>query len=774
MAKDIPAAGGFLAAFLSFVFVLALLLLAEYPFQPPSPLPATAPQSEFSAERAMEHVREVARNPHPTGSAEDSRVRDYISRQMEALAIETAIQTAAVVRTSRRRRGAAVGATVHNIACRLPGSASTKAVLLVTHHDSVPTGTGASDDGSGVATLIETARALRASPRLRNDVLFLFTDAEELGLLGATAFVNEHPWAGNVGVVLNFEARGSCGPSMMFETSAHNGWLIHEVARAAPRTLASSFMYDFYRRMPNDTDLTVFKNAGLAGLNFAYAGCWPRYHTMGDSIENIDPRSLQHDGYYALTLARRFGGLDLTHTSESDAVYFSLLNRLVHYPSNWTPGLTVLTVILFVAVLVLGFRTDRLRWRGVGFGALGCLGAAAAAAAVSQLAWSFLKTTPLASMLPYGMAYNSEQYAAAFLGLTAATFCAAAVWLRRRFDPLSLSVGMLIWWLAGSVLTGLYAPGGNYLFVWPLMLALLVLGALFALDTAEGSGRLAWSWALPVAAAALLFAPVVLMLLDLLSTSGLIPLAISATLLLGFLLPVILVVAASWRGWLPAGLAALTLCLMVVAATRAGYNQAHPEAVGLFYYLDADTGRASFVTTDSRLNTWTAAFMKAGVEHGNLRTYAPFAAPVLLSPAPAAPLEPPALSTLQDVGAGDLRILRLQLRSPRHSRAMWISAGSSILGALINGKEIAALPAGGTEGGWGVYYVGAPESTVELSLVTRREEKLSLRVVDQSDGFPALGGSPYPPRPPDLMPSPALIIESSTLVSRTFQLPTPQ
>jgi len=106
---------------------------------------------------------------------------------------------------------------------------------------------------------------------------------------------------------------------------------------------------------------------------------------------------------------------------------------------------------------------------------------------------------------------------------------------------------------------------------------------------------------------------------------------------------------------------------------------------------------------------------------------------------------------------------------------LWISAAKGrILGALINGKEVTAQPGGENDGGWGVYYVGAPDSTVELTLVTRREEKLSLRVVDQSDGFPASGGAPYPPRPPDLMPSPALIFDSSTLVSRVFQLPTPQ
>jgi len=84
-------------------------------------------------------------------------------------------------------------------------------VLLVAHYDSVPTGPGANDDGVGVATLLETARALTASAPLQNDVIFLFTDSEETGLLGAQAFVTEHLWAKEVEVVLNFEGRGNGG-----------------------------------------------------------------------------------------------------------------------------------------------------------------------------------------------------------------------------------------------------------------------------------------------------------------------------------------------------------------------------------------------------------------------------------------------------------------------------------------------------------------------------------------------------------------------------------
>ena len=123
--------------------------------------------------------------------------------------------------------------------------------MLCAHYDSVPEGPGASDDAAGVAVVLETLRALKAGPPLDRDVIALFTDGEESGCLGARVFVDEHPWAGDVGIVLNFDARGNSGPSIMFETSDGNGWLIRKYAQAAQQPLATSVSMDVYKIMPN-------------------------------------------------------------------------------------------------------------------------------------------------------------------------------------------------------------------------------------------------------------------------------------------------------------------------------------------------------------------------------------------------------------------------------------------------------------------------------------------------------------------------------------------
>ncbi|NJL27883.1 MAG: M20/M25/M40 family metallo-hydrolase [Thermoanaerobaculia bacterium] len=219
------------------------------------------------------------------------------------------LQDATVVSAGGRARPAV--ARVVNVLGRLVGRERGRALLLLTHYDSVPNSPGASDDGSGVAAVLETLRALRSGPQLRNDVIFLFTDGEEAGLLGARAFAEQHPWIDDVGAVVNFEARGTRGPSLMFETSDGNARLIGELRRAMGHPRATSYSYEIYKLLPNDTDFSVFRRRGLPGMNFAFIHGATAYHTAQDSFENLDPRSLQHHGEAALGLARGLGEADL-------------------------------------------------------------------------------------------------------------------------------------------------------------------------------------------------------------------------------------------------------------------------------------------------------------------------------------------------------------------------------------------------------------------------------------------------------------------------------
>ncbi len=151
---------------------------------PPEAVPETAPLSTFSSGRAMRHLRVIARAPHPTGSAENHAVRDYIVEQLATLGLDPEVQQATAV--NDEFLSPVSSGRVHNVVARLKGTVSSRSVLLAGHYDSVPTGPGASDDGAAVAALLETARALHSGAPFRNDVIFLFTDGEEPGMLGAS------------------------------------------------------------------------------------------------------------------------------------------------------------------------------------------------------------------------------------------------------------------------------------------------------------------------------------------------------------------------------------------------------------------------------------------------------------------------------------------------------------------------------------------------------------------------------------------------------------
>jgi hypothetical protein len=319
------------------------------PLPRPAPLPAGAPAGEFSAQRAMVTVRAIAQRPHPVGSADHDRVRDFVLGEFTRLGLSPTTQQGFDLLRTRR---------VENILARLPGTGgTTRPVLLTAHYDSTRRGPGAGDDAHGVAVLLETLRALRQSPALRNDVVFLVTDGEEAGLLGASAFVRDVPWPFVPGVVLNFEARGTGGAATMFETSTSNEWLVRTLQTAVPGANATSFAYEVYRRMPNDTDLTVFKRAGLPGMNFAFIEHPQWYHRPEDDPAHLDLRSLQEQGNYALSLARLFGAQDLNQPHSGDAVYFPTpLTPLVVYSTGWVFPLACFTVAALTAAAIVGRR----------------------------------------------------------------------------------------------------------------------------------------------------------------------------------------------------------------------------------------------------------------------------------------------------------------------------------------------------------------------------------------------------------------------------------
>jgi hypothetical protein len=743
-------------SFLIFAFVLLVTALLAVHQGVPDPVPATAPPAVFSSLRALSHLNTFATAPHPIGSAEHDRVRDYLLAQFRALGITPEVQRTTGI-TSRYR----VGGTVENIVARLKGSfGSSDAVALVAHYDSVPAGPGAGDDGSGVASILETLRALEAGPPLRNDMLFVITDGEEDGLLGASAFVAENPNAKDIRVLANFEARGNAGPSQMFETSSGNGRLVNDWATAAPHPDGSSLTYEVYKHMPNDTDMTVFKRAGDAGLNFAFIGNWEAYHTPLDNPQLLDRGSLQQDGENALSFAQTFGNADLSELHSRDGVYFSLPGNLfLRYSTSYVWPLAILSGLLLLGAMFYASGAWQTR--------------------LSQVFASFFLQLALLLLL-------------LLLGLGFETFIR---WLHRNIfaegpldqnipyllSLLSLSLAGLFWfsrliqrWIAAWLLflvvlaTSLWLPGGSYVFVGPLLVALLA--------TLTVAFRRSYRPVLLAAILCLFAIPTLLLFIPLLTGFfqglgftwvGAPLLAVTLGLLFFLLFPVLEPPVRNAGNSLPLLLLAASAVCFISAASTTEYSAAHPKPSMLAYALDADTGKAVWASSASRLDSWTAEYLGASPTRGKLPDFFPEWYPIefLQHEAPTVTLAPPQATLVTQSQDATGRVLRLRIASPRHARTIHVGVSQGqVLSASANGRDLGqpSQARWNQNGPWTFDYCN-PGDGFDLELHLQGAAPITLVLVDRSSGL--IPGAKLPPRPADSMP---VHSGDQTMVRRSF------
>jgi hypothetical protein len=762
-------------ALLTFLPILLLATIAFHSLVPPPVLPAAAPLTNFSAERAIEHVRIIAGEPHPTGSIANARARDYLLGQLISLGMKPEVQKS-VSTTSWDIGGAPYSAgSVENVIARLPGANSTGAVLLMTHYDSVATGPGASDNGSGVATLLETLRALRVGPSLRNDVILAFTDGEEDGGLGAQAFVDEYSPAKLVSVALIVDSGGSCGRGPLVAESQHqlNGWLVRQMAETLPHPLAASISDDFRGAISSGDDLSLYSK-GIEATAYGINGCPTTYHTMKDDVASLDARGVQDLGNSTLILARHFGDLNLKHASEGRVVYFTFLGRLVFYPVTWVRPLTLVILITLAGILFYGVRNGRLMASGVCFSFLLWLAALTASCGLVALLWKALQALRLVNN-SFLSAYNATPYGVGFVALTTAITCALLVWWRGKIDWLTVTAGAFLFCTAPMVLTAFFAPNASFLFTWPLAAALPPFGLSLAMHHRE-------SWPLKFARLHCLVPALYLfpLLIGYSVTTldgkmgGMIILAILTIVLLALVAPLLGVLTARGKCFLPGACALIGSCFILFGALTSGYDNSHPKPDSISYWLNSDTVKASWISFDEKPDNWTSQFLTDHVEANMLRLFNPVDGDAILkSAAPAVQFPPPSIETLEDSTTGLERKLRLHLVSRRLSRIIWLQVErATVLAASIEGRNLQVNEADKRNKIWGMVYVALPPAGIEVDLTLNLSEHPQLTVTDQSDGLPDIPGYKIRRRADDRMPFPQVwpFFDSTTLVSRTISL----
>lgn len=727
----------------------------------PAPRSTDAPDDAFSAERAQAHVEALAGEPHPIGSQANRAALEYLQGALAELDVETEVQRT----TGASQRYGAAG-PVANLVGRLPGQQDTGAVLLMAHYDSAPSSPGAADDAAGVAALLETVRALQASGPRSNDVVVLFTDGEEAGLLGAEAFAAQHPWMDDVAFAVNFEARGARGPSTLIETHRGNAGTVRAFAPVLPRPHAHSLNAEIYRQLPNDTDFTVLRDAGVPGLNYAFFRDAAIYHTPLDTPGRLDASSLQHHGETALAVARRATSLDLDATrlaGDEDRVYADVAGfRLLHHPASWALPLAAVTLLAWLLLTLTARRQGVVRLRSLGGGLVVVALTVAAAWGAGTGLWTWVPDLEPALA---GAGLAAPYTATGSLVVLALLACLAVLVVaglgRWVFGWAALSLAALLMHALLGLAASLYLPGASYLFLWttlPLLTAvsvvlaagrprevrptgpasaLLLLGALPGLllwpaALADGAFALGPGQAGVVAAAVALGATLLLPLLD--ALFGRRPV----------LAPLLLLLAAVGAfGW---------------TLERAPYGPDRPRPTNAFYVTSPQDEVAWFVRASSEPDAWTRAFLDgeaAGDADATVASLLPDVPDWPSAPAPLADLPAPTLTLDGEDTQGGTRRVELSLTSNRGAPRMilYLRADGGIADLGVNGRGV---PEPSRTDGWTrVNVPGAGPEPVTASFGVDAGAAVDALLVDESRDLLEIDALNVPPRPADLMAAPA-------------------
>ncbi|MGE7094185.1 M28 family peptidase [Lysinibacillus sp. NPDC048646] len=443
-------------------------------------------EQDFSSDRALNYLKEVAKEPHPIGSSANKKVRDYIVKHFQNIDIPVEIQSKPVKDISGGEYAIEIGAeNVENIIAKIQGtSGDDNAILLTAHYDSEIETPGASDDGYGVVTIMEAARALKQMPAPKNTIYFVLTDGEEQGLLGASALQDRTDILDEVRVMLNFEARGNTGVPIMFETSSNDLKLAQLYKETVPYPVAYSFASEMYKKMPNDTDFTELKVTKKLGYNFANMGGLEAYHAEIDRVENSDEETIRHFGDYALPLVKKFMMMEekefqALEESKGNAIYFPLMKKtLVVYSEKLVIPLMIFLLVLTGAIFFFSFKKKVTQMKGFALSLLAIIGSL-----VSIFVFYYLLIRLLTIVFNVEIDEDDivifgtyDPLILTLMVLLAIVFCIFfAKWISKKCGNANFAMSSQVLWIVLAVIASLTFKGISFAFTIPAIISLLLI-----------------------------------------------------------------------------------------------------------------------------------------------------------------------------------------------------------------------------------------------------------------------------------------------------------
>lgn len=461
---------------LVFTFILSLFVLYT-----PAPKPNNDPLN-FSAVRAQEHLAEITKKPHSYYDREaHEEVRSYLvdtlASYFGAANVHEQNYLAADARSTLSTLEDDVSIFVHdieNVMGVIPGT-NPEGIMLVSHYDSrghvgrvgeQGRSYGAMDDGYGVSTMLEIAHLLKGTTPT-NSIYFLFTDAEEVGLVGARMAAQDSSVMDPIRFVINLESRGRYGPSYMFETSGNNAKVM-DLYSHAKYPVTYSIATAVYSIMPNFTDFTAFIDKGLPGINFATLAGLDNYHSPLDTYELINLSSIQHMGEQVLPIVKEFSSnakyiSPNYFNASSDDVFFTFLpGLLIRYSSVLAIIFAFLVLVAFVLLTLLQIKQkaveSSLFTKSLPRSLLTSGG-------ITILALLFSNVVAFLAKVPFKITYTRVSGIDVVMPFVAAIFLALTLYLWRKINKremLLLSTGFNV---LLTLVTTFVLPGASFLFL---------------------------------------------------------------------------------------------------------------------------------------------------------------------------------------------------------------------------------------------------------------------------------------------------------------------
>jgi len=752
------------------IFSFLLMLLAIYwAFRSETPHYTEDIDAEialFSTDRAFAHIEELGKQPHGVGFPGHEQAGAYIMAELKAMGLEVSVQEGYTAGDWANYSRAT------NILARIKGAdPSGKALMLLSHYDSSPhSSLGASDAASGVATILEGIRAyLATQPTPKNDIIILISDAEELGLNGADLFVNQHPWAKEIGLVLNFEARGSGGPSIMLvETNRGNGKLIEEFVKAKPDyPVGNSLAYSIYKMLPNDTDLTIFREDGdIEGFNFAFIDDHYDYHTAKDIPERLDRTTLAHQGSYLMPLLHYFSNSDLTELkSLNDSIYFNVpFFKLVSYPFEWIWPMFGLSVLIFLILLVYGFRKKSLTAKGVALGFVPMLLVMVINGLIGYYIWGILKSIyPQYQDMLHGFTYNGYSYILAFT-LLSVGIC---FWVYHKFKTLSNAdslVAPIVLWATLCGVLGEVLPGASFLILpfFGLLGSFLV-----SINQKNPSSYLLVFLALP---ALWILSPFVKLFPVGLGLKMLIAATLLSTFIFLLILPIVGRYAKKNR-WAFISVLLSVFCL-IFAHTKSGFSEERAKPNSLLYVFNADTQTAQWATYDHVLTKWNQPYFEEEKQEKNAaKTISSKYGTgfTFVSKAPHKNISPPTIQKTKDTIVNGERVLDIYIEHQRNVNRLELYTDEvSISKATINGTSLTSYYLKQRKSGKLVTHYITDNEPTHLSLVMPINTSFTLTLYEASNDLLNHSEFSVTPRPSDAIPMP-FVLNDAILITKTMK-----